>query len=284
MAVSVWTLYIRAQRWRLFLKPLGVPHLRVLFAATNIGFMANMLLPLRIGEVVRPVIVNRREGLPLSGLLATVLLERIFDMFTILLLFGVSVLLVPVSARAMTWGGMLTGLALGVAACIGLLRWQEALALRLIRRLCDLLPDAAGEGVFGFANGFVGALETIGSPADFARAFAWSLFLWLVIGSVNALALLAFHLPVSSALIVTAIVAIAVSVPSAPGYVGSFQLGCVVALQIYSVSRSEALAFSLVLHVTQFVATVAAGLYSLWTQNLTLREVETVQDGNGTDA
>jgi hypothetical protein len=284
MAVGVLTLYTRAQRWRVFLKPIGVPPIRLLFHATNIGFMANMLLPLRAGEVVRPVLASRQAGLPLGGVLATILLERIFDMFTVLLLFGLSVMVVPLSEQAMRWGLTLTALAVAVGVCIGLLRWQENLALGVIRRLCDLLPGRIGGPAYGFVAGFVKALEIVGSPSDFARAFAWSLYLWLIIAVLNALGLAAFHLPVQSALVVTAIVAIAVSVPSAPGYIGSFQLGCVVSLAMYSVPESKALAFSIVHHLAQFVVTVGAGLYSLWSENLTLREVESVERGDGTVA
>jgi len=273
MAVAVLTLYIRAQRWRVFLKPIGTPPVSSLFHATNIGFMANMLLPLRVGEVVRPLLVSRREELPLGGVLATIVLERIFDMFTVLLLFGVSVMVAPMSKQAMTWGMMLTALAASIAIIMGLLRWQEDLALRLIRRVCNLFPSRVGEPAYGFVAGFVKALEILGRPSDFARAFAWSLYLWLVIAGLNGIGLAAFHLPVRAALVVTATIAIAVSVPSAPGYIGSFQLGCVVGLAMYMVGESDALAFSIVHHLAQFVATVGAGVYSLWGTNLSLRDV-----------
>jgi uncharacterized protein (TIRG00374 family) len=275
--ITVWTLYIRAQRWRLFLRPLGVPPLPTLVAATNIGFMANMLLPLRIGEVVRPVFVGRRERLPLSGLLASILLERIFDMFTILFLFGVSTLLVPVSPQVRQWGVMLTTLAVTVAGTIIVIRWQERLALLVIRRLCDLLPRRGGDGVYGFAQGFVKALEILDSPLAFVLAFAWSLYLWLVIASIYFLGIIAFKLAAPlwvTSLVVTTVVAIAVSVPSAPGYIGAFQIGCVLSLAIFGVAESEAIAFSIVLHLAQFVGVVVAGVYSLWKENMSFGELK----------
>lgn len=283
LPISVWSLYIRAQRWRLFLRPLGVPPMPTLVAATNIGFMSNMLLPLRIGEVIRPVLVSRREQLPLSGLLASILLERIFDMFTILLLFGVSALLVPVSPQVRQWGAMLTGLAFVVGGTVILIRWQERLALAIVRRVCDLFPANVGTGVYGFVGGFVKALEILDSPGAFLLALAWSLYLWLVIASIYLLGIVAFAIPAPllvGALVVTAVVAIAVSVPSAPGYIGSFQIGCVLSLAIFGVAESQAVAYSIVLHVTQSIGVIAAGLYSLWTQNMSLRELESVQRGN----
>jgi uncharacterized protein (TIRG00374 family) len=280
LPLSVWVLYIRAQRWRVFLRPMGVPPMRTLAAATNIGFMANMLLPLRIGEVIRPVLVARREHLPINGLLASILLERIFDMFTILVLFGVSALLVPVSPQVRQWGAMLTGLAVAVGGVVILIRWQERLALALVRRVCDLLPEAVGTGVYSFIGGFVKALEILDSPTAFLLAFGWSLYLWLGIAIIYALGIVAFAFAAPllvGALVVTTVVAIAVSVPSAPGYIGSFQIGCVLALAIFGVAESQAVAYSFALHVTQSVAIILAGLYSLWTQNMSLRE----RDGSG---
>jgi hypothetical protein len=276
LPVTVWTLFIRAQRWRVFLHAVGVPPLGPLVSATNIGFLANMVLPLRIGEVVRPVLLARRANLPLSGVLASVLLERIFDMFTILFLLGVSASVVTVSDQVRQWGWMLSGLALAIAAVIVLIRLQERLALAIARRIADLLPARVGEGAYGFALGFVKALEMLDSPVAYLRAFGWSLYLWMAISTIYIFAFQAFHLdvpPLRGALVLTTLVAIAVSVPSAPGFIGAFQLGCVIGLKIFGVAGSPALAFSLVVHLTQFVGVIGAGLYSLSKEGMSLREV-----------
>ncbi len=271
LPVTVWSLLIRAQRWRVFLQGVGVPPLRPLVSATNIGFFANMVLPLRIGEVLRPVLLSRLATLPLSGVLASVLLERIFDMFTILFLFGLSASLVNVSDQVRQWGWILSGLALAVAAVIVLIRLQERLALSIARKLADLLPAKIGDAAFGFAKGFVQALEMLDSPIAYLRAFGWSLYLWFVISLVYAFGFWAFHLEVPAlrgALVLTTLVAIAVSVPSAPGFIGSFQLGCVLGLKIFGIDESEAIAYSLVVHATQFIGCIAAGMYSLWREGM----------------
>jgi len=263
LPVTIWTLFIRAQRWRVFLHAVGVPPLRPLVSATNIGFMANMILPLRIGEVIRPVLLSRRAKLPLSGVLASVLLERIFDMFTILFLFGVSVSVVTVSDEVRGWGWMLSGLAVAVAAVIVLIRLQEKLALRIARALANLLPGNVGDQAYSFAEGFVRALEMLDSPMAYIRAFAWSIYLWMAISVIYVLGFWAFHMDVPAlrgALVMTTLVAIAVSVPSAPGFIGSFQLGCVLGLRIFGIEDSPALAFSLIVHLTQFVGVIGAGL------------------------
>jgi uncharacterized protein (TIRG00374 family) len=286
-ASTVWTLYIRAQRWRVLLRPIGNPPMRTLVAAVNIGFMANMLLPLRAGELIRPVLLSRKEREPLSGILATILLERIFDMFAILFLFGVSASMVAISDEVRQWGYRLGALAIAMGATVAFVRWQEGLALRLLQFALRPLPPRLGEPVEHFFRGFLQALEILDSPLTFLQVVGWSLYLWLAISSIYLFGLLAFELPaplIVGSIVVMVVIAIAVSVPSAPGFIGSFQLGCTLALAIFQVSQSQAFAFSIVLHVTQFVATVSAGLYSLAREGLSMRQIEEVTETDGAAA
>jgi glycosyltransferase 2 family protein len=285
--ITVWSLYIRAQRWRILLRPVGTPAMRTLVAATNIGFMANMVLPLRMGEVIRPVLVSRKEREPLSGILATVVLERIFDMFTIVFLFGVSAAAVSVSPEVRQWGYRLCVLAALIGGTVAFVRWQEVLALLLLAVVLRPLPSRIAEPVDQFARGFIQALEILDSPWTFLQLLGWSLYLWLVINAIYLLGILAFDLPVPlivGSIVVTAVIAIAVSAPSAPGYIGAFQVGCALSLAIFGVSKSDAFAYSIVLHVTQFVGVVIAGLYSLAREGMTLRQIEEVSEQDGTPA
>jgi hypothetical protein len=273
---AVWQLYIRAQRWRILLRPIGQPRMKTLVAATNIGFMANMVLPLRAGEVIRPLLVSQQEKEPLGGILATIVLERLFDLFTILLLFGVTASLLPVDERVTRWGFRLLTVSGLIAAGALFIRWQEALALRLLKVVLGPLPANIGEAIEKFFSGFVQALKVLDSPLAVLQITAWSFFLWLEIAAIFGCAILAFHLPVPlvlGSIAVAVIVAIAVSAPSAPGFIGAFQLGCTFALQIFGVPKDDAFAFSIVLHVTQFVGVVGAGLYSLAREGMSLRQV-----------
>lgn len=279
--LTAWTLFIRGQRWQVLLQPVGNPTLKTLVAATNIGFMANMVLPLRAGEVIRPLLVARKEKQPLSGILATILLERIFDVFTILFLFGVAAASLPISENVQQWGMRLLTFALVVGGGVALVRWQEKLALRILDMVLAPFPQKLSEPVSHFFHGFVQALEVLASPLEFVKLLAWSLYLWVIIAAVYLCGLLAFDLQVPMVLgsiVVTAVVAIAVAMPSAPGYIGAIQVGCVLSLAIFNVSESDAIAFSIVLHVSQFIAVVACGLYSLAREGMTLREIEQVSE------
>jgi glycosyltransferase 2 family protein len=275
--VTVWSLYIRAQRWRILLRPVGTPAMRTLVDATNIGFMANTLLPLRVGEVIRPVLVSRKEREPLGGILATIVLERIFDMFTVLFLFGVSAALVPVSEQVRQWGFRVCGIAAVIGGGIAFVRWQEAFALRLLELVLRPLPRRFAEPVDHFFRGFIRALEILDSPLTFLQLLGWSLYLWLVIAAIYLLGLLQFdlHVPLLvGSIVVTALIAIAVSVPSAPGAIGAFQLGCILSLALFQISESRAIAYSIVSQVTQFVAVISAGLYSLTREGMSFRQLK----------
>jgi hypothetical protein len=285
--ITVWALYIRAQRWRVLLRPVGNPAMRALVSATNIGFMANMVLPLRVGEVIRPVLLSRKERQPLSGILATIVLERVFDMFTILFLFGLAASMVAVSDEVRQWGYRLCGLAAVIGAMILFVRWQEARALQLLRLVLRPLPHRLADPIEHFFHGFLQALEILRSPVAFLQLLGWSVYLWLVIALVYLLGLLAFDVQaplILGALVVSAVVAIFVSAPSAPGYIGAMQAGCVVSLAIFGVSKDSALAYSIVVHITQFAGVIGAGLYSLAREGMTMRQLEAVSESDGAAA
>ncbi len=284
---TIWTLLIRAQRWQVLLRALGSVELPPLVHATNIGFMANMILPLRAGEVIRPVLLARKTHLPLGGVMASIVLERILDLLTVIALFGAAVLLVPVSApvRKMGWALLLVAAVLCLA--IGAARWQEERIIRFWRFVAQYLPAPLAHPLGGFVTGFLQAVKVLDRVWSFFLLGAWTLYLWAIIALVNAFGILALNLAVplgSAVLVVTALVALAVSAPSAPGYVGAFQFGCTLALGFFQVEQSEALAFSVVLHATQFLATVAAGVFSLVNEGLSLRQIEEVRESHVTAA
>ena len=287
IAVTVWQLYIRAQRWRVLVRQMGEPPMSTLVAATNIGWMANFVLPLRAGEIIRPVILSRKENKPLGGVLATIALERIFDMFTILLLFGVTAALMPFSEEVGRWGNRLLTLAVVVAAGIAFVRWRSALALRLLDFMLRPLPENIGKPIRSFFEGFLDALRILDSPVAFLQLVGWSLYLWLVVSCIFGLGMLMFGLDAPLLLgqvVLTVIVAVAVSAPSAPGFIGAFQVGCVIALGIFGVSKDEAVAYSLALHVTQFIAIIGAGLFSLAQQGMSLQQFSEVSDEHGPES
>ena len=131
--IAVISLYFRALRWGVLLRPLARVERRSLFSATAIGFAANMLLPLRAGEVIRPWLLARKEGLTLAPLLATVAIERLFDMAILLLFFAVATLTLPLPPEWKHYGWVFLGT---FVLFLGPLKSGSAWSWRGARRPC----------------------------------------------------------------------------------------------------------------------------------------------------
>ncbi|MGH7898954.1 MAG: lysylphosphatidylglycerol synthase transmembrane domain-containing protein [Candidatus Binatia bacterium] len=261
---SVLPLCFRAWRWGVLVRPLRPVGFGSLFMATCIGFAANMLLPLRAGEVARPWALAQREGIPFAQAMATVALERLFDMAVLLLLFAVATFTLPVPEDWKQYGWFFL-VAFGVLfATLFVLERYPTPALRLAEVALRPIPPAVSVRLLALARSFVEGLASLGSARAVVIAFLHSLGVWLSIAISFGSGLSAFSLDVPwvpAALTTTTFVAIAVSIPGGPGFIGMFQAGCVVALEVFDVSKSVAFSYSVLTHLVQFASTVALGLY-----------------------
>ncbi len=282
VVVFWWQLYIRAQRWRVVLAPFPDAPMRDLVNATNIGWMANYLLPLRAGEIIRPVLLSRTAGLPVGGVIATAALERILDLLAMLVLFGFVMITMTVSETVRGWGVALLLISAMLVAVLVVTRLHADRARAFFSWALQRVPDRIAGPVHDFLEGFIQALAVLDSPMTLLRLAAWSLYLWLAMSCLFGLGFLMFGLPVpilSGQILVTVVTAVAVAAPSAPGFIGSFQLGCRIALvELLGVPESDAIAYSVALHVLQFVAVIAAGSFSLAAQGMRLSDIGQVSE------
>jgi glycosyltransferase 2 family protein len=274
--MSIVSLYFRALRWGVLVNPLARVRRESLFSATAMGFAANMLLPLRAGEVLRPWLLARKEGLHLAPVVATVAVERLFDMATLLFFFGVATLTLPLPPEWKRYGWVFLGtffVFLGVLVL--LLRFPGATVGALDKALTPL-PETMSRPFLRAVQQFADGLGSLRSGAAIAQAVAYSLAVWLTLAVTFGFGLSALDLPVPkirAALSLTTIVAIAVAVPGGPGFIGMFQVGCEVGLALYGVGKSLAFSYSVLVHVVQFASIVSLGLYFFLRENFTLREL-----------
>jgi uncharacterized protein (TIRG00374 family) len=274
--VALGSLYLRALRWGVLLGPLAAVGRRSLLSATSMGFAANMLLPLRAGEVLRPWLLARKEGLPFAPTVATVAVERLLDMATLLFFFGIATLSLPLPPEWRRYGWFFLGVFAALLGGLVLLQRFPGETVAVLSRLTKPLPHAASERLLLAVHQFADGLASLKSAAAIAVALLYSLAVWLALAVTFGLGLSALDLPVPwlrGALSVTAIVAIAVSIPGGPGFIGMFQVGCEVALGLYGIEKSIAFGYSVVVHVLQFASTVAIGLYFFLRENVTLKEI-----------
>lgn len=270
--MGVVAVYVRAQRWRVLLRPLGDVPLYPALSATAIGFGASAVLPFRLGELIRPALLGRRVGVRMSATLSSVVLERLFDvLFVIANLLGLS-LLYPIDARLR---GLAVLLAAGAAAMLIVLlavhRWRDA-----TERLLDRVPARVAGGLRPIVSAFLDGLGGLRDARTVLVVLAYSAYLWGVIALTFTFAFLALGiavplLPASSATVF--MVAAAVFLPQAPGFVGTWQLGCVGALSIFGVAHDAALGYSLLTWVVQMVVNLATAGFFLAREDFSLGQL-----------
>ena len=279
VCLTMTTYALRAFRWQYLLASIGPTRFSTAFRTTVIGFAASFLLPARPGEVLRPYLLARRENLPPTAAFATIILERLLDLVTVLVLFGVFVLVVDpatLSGDPALYGRVKTGgLVAAAGAVAGLVVFfflaghPERLgqwALKFERVLPARLAGLVARLVEAFAQG----LAVMRQPARLLVSFVLSVPLWLSIAAGIWVTSRAFHMTfgfLGSFLVMTLLV-VGVAMPT-PGQVGGFHAMYKVAVvQFLGVPTTTAVGAAIVLHAISFVPVTLLGLYFMAREGL----------------
>ena len=277
----------RSWRWALLLKKAGRPSALQLISATSIGFAASTLLPARAGEIVRPVALARSAGLPIAPCLASIALERLIDLVTVIVLFVVYAIGWTPSGMSGDEAGrfellrrsaFLLGLGtLGGLAFLGFLAAKPERTDRLVKPLLRPLPAKIGAKVESILLSFLDGLGSLGSLRDVLVVTAASLFLWSIIAFQVWATLHAFDLvfpfPVTFFVLTWAVLGLAIPTP---GGVGGYHAAVAYSLTgFYGVAKNTAAAFALVSHALSFVPITLIGLAFLVAGGFSLRSLAT---------
>lgn len=279
------SMYQRAFRWRTMLAPVKQVAFSNLIAATCIGFMANNILPLRLGEFVRAYSLSSQDkDISKSSSLANIFVERmVFDLTALLMIFGL-----VLGFFGMPWDDQFQfGLSVAVSiAVIGLIfilimALKPKQASRLMIRYLSFLPDSVTGRIDDIVHKFSRGLEFLTDIKMVFSVAVQTILIWALMGISNYFVFLAFgfDLPISASYVLLVIVSVAILVPSSPGFVGVYHMGVVWTLTSYGISREDSLSFALVLHATQYLSVTLMGLYYLKKEHLTFKEIEDVADG-----
>lgn len=275
-----------AWRWSHLLAPLTAgppPGFPVLFGTMMTGYFFNTFFPARAGDLMRAHLMSGRTGLSRTTILATVVIEKLFDGLALLVLLVVGL-------PALSHGGdsplLVGGIAIAVlgAALGGLLlfKWQADRVVALTARVVGWLPipDRFGLLAVRLVHTFSAGLQVFDRPGPLLRSAAISLLVWLVAAAMFGLAILAFPFPdpkpgLSAILLMTALVNLGLLIPAMPGNVGNYEaliLGTL-ALIIPGVNKDLAVAFALVFHAAQLLATLLVGGLAFWSGHVSLRDL-----------
>ena len=269
-------LFSRAARWYWLFPPGSNPP--GILPGILIGYMANNVLPLRAGEVVRVFVVTRRwraAGRPdaLWLVVATLVVERVLDSLAVVLILVVLVLLIPVPA-ALQWAAAVL-LAIDVVG-IGVLVAATAAPDRMrgvVATLTGRWPGLERLALHAFDTALAG-LDGIRARTHWLPLAAWTVVVCVVSALAAWTMLRAMHLdlPFVAGWTVIAFVGLGISVPSAPGYVGVFHAAAVLAVEAFGVPRAQALGYAILFHASQFAPITLAGWVALVREGVSLGE------------
>jgi len=282
--VATFGFLIRALRWKILLHTVRPDtSLRSRFSAVSIGFMANNVLPARVGEFARAYALSRVEPVSASAAFGTLVVERILDALVLLGLI-VGATLSPGFPQADVFGSgplgtALTGvgllLAILVPGLVVLLFWPRP-CVRLAGRLAARLPRDLARPAVDALEALLGSLEILRRPRLLALAAVWSVGFWVFHGLSFWLGMAAFdiHLGLGAAFFTEGVVGFGVALPSAPGFFGTFHASANWALtDVYGVEPARSLAFAFGYHLGGWIPITAIGLWYAWRMGLSLSDV-----------
>ena len=266
--IAVW---IRAWRWHYLIKPLKEVPTKRMFPIVAIGYMGNNIFPARLGEVLRAVFLKRREEVPISASLATVIVERIFDGVVMLAfiflnlselakLTGDSGFVGNIQSLAL-WG---TGAFIGALILFLLAAMYPQVSSKIGRWfILKFLPKSLQEKSLDLMETFLDGLESLRSPRNVLMVFFTSSLIWLLETGKYWFVMHAFDFSVSffALMLMNGIVNLATTIPSAPGYVGTFDAPGIAVLVAYGVEHATAAAYTLTLHAALWLPITALGFY-----------------------
>ncbi len=284
IAVYFLGVWARAWRWHYLLRPLKRIPTRTMFPIVAIGYMGNNIYPARAGELLRAFVLRRREQVPISASLATIIVERAFDgivmlSFVFLNLSELATLTVDSGFAGSIQSLALIGAAVFLGAVVVFLLMaifpdrSRQVSAWLVGRLA---PIRWRENLMGVAERFLEGLASLRSPADVLMVLATSVVIWLFETGKYWFVMHAFPFEVSffALMLMNGIVNLATTIPSAPGYVGTFDAPGIAVLEAYSVSRAVAAGYTLVLHVALWLPITLLGAFYMLRESLSWSAIQ----------
>ena len=257
--------FLRSIRWGVILSPIEKISQKRLLPISCVGYMAIVLIPMRIGEFVRPYLVSRKNNISMSSGLATIFVERVLDSLTLLFML----LVVIISSQLPEWV-VRTGYSflltfIFIVSFMFFLYYKTELTIRLLRPLLSIFPQKVIKKIESLIRTFVEGFQIISNPTELIVTIFLSILVW----TLSALAIYClfhfqnFQLPLMSTFVVLVITIIGVSLPAAPGFLGNFQFGCIMALSIFGIHKSDAFTFSMIYYFFGIGINILLGLVCL---------------------
>jgi uncharacterized protein (TIRG00374 family) len=293
--LNLSTIWLRAERWKYLLEPIKTLHFQRLVPATMIGFMANNILPARAGEFIRAYMIGRKENISKTGAFATIILERVCDMATILVFLVIVLLSVKFpqavnSASQDTFAGLFspalmqkagllsTVFVAGLVGFLVILKEFPQVTIRFVQILLTPFPDSLTHKVLDLMESFREGLQVLKTGTHLIYLIFWSALVWLVSVSAGWFVLRSFNLdvPFMSAMFIVVLISFAVALPSSPGYVGPFHAAVLAGVLLFQpdLDKGAVAGIAIVYHLMTIGPITLGGVYYLWKEQMSFSEIQ----------
>ncbi|MEW5720074.1 MAG: lysylphosphatidylglycerol synthase transmembrane domain-containing protein [Chloroflexota bacterium] len=268
---------VRAARWHFLLRALKPIPTRALFPPIVIGYMANDLLPARMGEIVRAYVLGRQENVSKAATLVTIVIERIFDGLTMLTFivagsFMLNFTDAELNARLRAVGALFIAAIVALALFAGMPRRVERLADFFIQRVPS---ESLRARAAALTRSLLAGLGVLRSPADSFAVYALSILAWWFETAMYVVIAWGFDivLPFPVFLVACAFANLVTIAPSTPGYVGVFDAPVVYVLTTFGIEPNLATSYTLVLHAALILPVTLLGIFYVWRAGLSLTQM-----------
>ncbi len=278
----------RAARWGALLAPLSPAGLNNLFIATTVGFGAVFLVG-RAGEVVRPALLPMRDPkIRASASFVTILVERIYDLIAVAILFAANLLwFKPPGNSDIEFGRVrIAGLLLLIATLLGLFaltqyRRKASRVIAWLRPRLDgrrFVPTRLARAIISILEQLAGALRVLVDARELAITVGWTAVVWVTIGVASLLVFRAFGLPfgMSETIFVLGWALVGSLVPTPGGAAGAFHAATAAGLIFLGVPRETAAAVAIVLHMIDFSPAIVFGFIYLVKGDINISRIRSV--------
>lgn len=276
--------YIRAIRWEVLLSPIKRVSVLNLFSANMIGFMANNVLPARLGEVIRPIMIARKEKIKVSTSLATVAIERVFDILGVIVIASLLFCFLPsdnetnsqaVILQLKKWSAIMAFLGICAITTLFLLSLYPKRAGAVFEKLLFVFPHHLRDKLVNMLHSFISGLQVFDHKTKLLWAGALSIVIWLLNAASIYVLCYSFDIGLSFAgsCFVAVCLALAVALPQAPGFIGVFHIATQKSLDVFGIDLSSAQSFAILLWAINFVPITITGLLFLWREGISFGEM-----------
>ncbi|NIV95357.1 flippase-like domain-containing protein [candidate division KSB1 bacterium] len=268
MLISHW---IRASRWRSFLSPIKEVGVHPLFSSLMIGYAANNVFPLRLGEFLRAFALGKSQSVSKSSAFATVIVERLIDLLSLLVLLAGTILVYPLPPDIRKAGYVIFFITLSAIVFMVFLMEKTDGTIRLLNKL---LPSKIFHAIEKTVKSFLQGFVVFKKSEHYFKITVTSILIWFFYALVVYATFLAFSLHRNyeinflSSFVVLVTVSIGIMIPSSPGFVGTYHWFCMKSLSFYGVPHSEALSFAVISHALNTLPFTVIGLIYFWRENL----------------